>query len=703
MPLPKPTLDNRHYDQLVSEGRALIPRLAPRLTNQNASEPAIALLELGAWLAEQNIYRFDRLSDAALRSFVRLLGIEPRPPTVAQTVVEVGLAVPQPLLLPARVQLGDAATPAPTFETTTAAYVSPARLVSLAADDIAVDTANAALQPFAPFGVRPRAGHAVYLGFDAPLVAGGLADARWRLHIWTGNWRDDAAIGDALRAEQAVAAAPPNACPVPDWRLHYRVATVWEYFGAGQRWLPLANVDDQTRALTLSGDVVFDAPPQHLPRTAGEPYLIRCRIVRGRYEVPPVLLHIGWNAVAAEHAVSVAEKFVGRSRGHASAQFDLDCAPVVAGSVSLRLDDGAGNLQTGWREAVDFEQAGAFDLRYTLAPERGWLQSGDGRHGAILPAGYEIHAAFRSGGGVEGNLPAGSLLRAPSTDHNQALLPASGILAALRFSQPFAASGGAPREALSSAQGRAYAHAGAVDKAVTLADIERLALATPGVPVARVRAVAGLDPVFPCYPAAGVVTVIAIPSGAGAAPMPSRALLDAVGRYLHPRRLVTCELQVIAPHYRRVAVRAVLVAEGAASVAQTQALLRLARQRIDALFHPLHGGPDGNGWPFGRTVYRTELMALLTRLPGVAQVSDVGLIAGWPLAQGEPCGDGCGDSFSGCAGCGGSDCAGGRTGTAGCANIILCEHELVMPGRHQLQVRSQRPSNLTRSDIHECP
>jgi predicted phage baseplate assembly protein len=251
---------------------------------------------------------------------------------------------------------------------------------------------------------------------------------------------------------------------------------------------------------------------------------------------------------------------------------------------------------------------------------------------------------------------------------------------------------------LSSAQGRAYARAGAVDKAVTLADIERLALATPGVPVARVRAVAGLDPVFPCYPAAGVVTVIAIPSAAGAAPMPSRALLDAVGRYLHPRRLVTCELQIIAPHYRRVAVRAVLVAEGAASAAQTQALLRLARQRIDAWFHPLHGGPDGNGWPFGRTVYRTELMALLTRLPGVAQVSDVGLVAGWPRAQGEPCGDGCG----GCASCGG-DCAGGGTGVAGCANITLCEHELVMPGRHQLQVRSQRPSNLTRSDIHECP
>src|SRR5712671_5244160 len=90
MPLPKPSLDNRRFDQLVGEGRALIPRLAPRWTDQNASDPGITLLELGAWLAEQNIYRFDRVSDEALRAFVRLIGIEPAMPATARTVVSIG-------------------------------------------------------------------------------------------------------------------------------------------------------------------------------------------------------------------------------------------------------------------------------------------------------------------------------------------------------------------------------------------------------------------------------------------------------------------------------------------------------------------------------------------------------------------------------------------------------------------------------------
>jgi hypothetical protein len=37
------------------------------------------------------------------------------------------------------------------------------------------------------------------------------------------------------------------------------------------------------------------------------------------------------------------------------------------------------------------------------------------------------------------------------------------------------------------------------------------------------------------------------------------------------------------------------------------------------------GGPDGTGWPFGRTVVAGELLALLGRIPGVAQVEEVRL------------------------------------------------------------------------------
>src|SRR3954471_9687119 len=106
MPLPKPTLDNRRFDQLVSEGRALVPRLAPRFTDHNASDPVITLLELGAWLSEQNIYRFDRLSEEASRAFVRLVGVEPAMPGVVATGLSMRNPYAAALQLPPRLQLG---------------------------------------------------------------------------------------------------------------------------------------------------------------------------------------------------------------------------------------------------------------------------------------------------------------------------------------------------------------------------------------------------------------------------------------------------------------------------------------------------------------------------------------------------------------------------------------------------------------------
>jgi hypothetical protein len=41
---------------------------------------------------------------------------------------------------------------------------------------------------------------------------------------------------------------------------------------------------------------------------------------------------------------------------------------------------------------------------------------------------------------------------------------------------------------------------------------------------------------------------------------------------------------------------------------------------LEQYLHPLHGGEDGQGWPFGRSVYVSEIYELLDRLPGVDYV-----------------------------------------------------------------------------------
>jgi hypothetical protein len=73
MPLNLPNLDDRRYEDLVDEARAMIPGLAPEWTDHNPSDPGITLIELFAYLTEMLIYRLNRITDENIRTFLKLL------------------------------------------------------------------------------------------------------------------------------------------------------------------------------------------------------------------------------------------------------------------------------------------------------------------------------------------------------------------------------------------------------------------------------------------------------------------------------------------------------------------------------------------------------------------------------------------------------------------------------------------------------
>lgn len=73
MPINLPNLDDRAYEDLVEEARALIPTYAPQWTNHNPSDPGVTLVELFAYLTEVLLYRLNRVTDANVYAFLRLL------------------------------------------------------------------------------------------------------------------------------------------------------------------------------------------------------------------------------------------------------------------------------------------------------------------------------------------------------------------------------------------------------------------------------------------------------------------------------------------------------------------------------------------------------------------------------------------------------------------------------------------------------
>jgi hypothetical protein len=73
VPISLPNLDDLSWEDLVTEGRSLIPASAPDWTNHNPSDPGITLLELFAYLAEKLMYQVNRITDSNMVEFLSLI------------------------------------------------------------------------------------------------------------------------------------------------------------------------------------------------------------------------------------------------------------------------------------------------------------------------------------------------------------------------------------------------------------------------------------------------------------------------------------------------------------------------------------------------------------------------------------------------------------------------------------------------------
>ena len=69
--------------------------------------------------------------------------------------------------------------------------------------------------------------------------------------------------------------------------------------------------------------------------------------------------------------------------------------------------------------------------------------------------------------------------------------------------------------------------------------------------------------------------------------------------------------------------------------ADPQELERAALAALYAYFHPVRGGPDGTGWPFGRSVVVGEVYAVLQRLAGVELVEEARLFPADPVERSQ--------------------------------------------------------------------
>ena len=618
MALPVPNLDDRRFQDLVDDAKRLVQQRCPEWTDHNVSDPGVTLIELFAWMTDQLLYRVNRVPDRNYVKFLELIGIRLFPPSAARGDVTFWLSGPQPQAL--RIPGG---TQAATIRTE-----ADQAIVFTTLDDL----------PIVPVSVT-----AAFTSVDGKKYADRTTEAL--------NARDFLAFESQPKPGDLLLIGLSD--PAPSNALRLRFKCTIEGVGVDPTWPPLAweawtgadweacDLDlDTTGGLNRDGDVVVHLPAGHaasvIEKTRagwvrarvteaeeGQPFYSSSPNVRGLEAAT-----VGGTAVAV-HADVIVDEILGAAEGVAGGRFSVRHRPIVPGDRPMTL--GVSDDEAGWQEwtqVPDFADSGPDDRHFVLDAVAGEISFGpavreqDGtvrQYGGVPPKGARIRVdAYLTGGGREGNLAPRAI---------SVLKSSIAYVSRVENRRPMA--GGVDGEDIENAKLRGPISLRTRGRAVTTEDFEHIALeAAPE--LARVRAVAAGDGVD-----AGSVRVLVVPAAEADAGrlrfdqlLPSDETLARVAARLDECRVVGTRVLVEPPAYRGITIVARLRARPRVNPTRLQ---DEAMRAIYGYFHPITGGPEGTGWPFGRPVQVGEVYAVLQGLRGTELVEDVRLFGADPV------------------------------------------------------------------------
>jgi len=611
MALPAPNLDDRRFQQLVDDAKRLVQQKCPEWTDHNVSDPGVTMIELFAWMTDQLLYRLNRVPDRNYVKFLDLVGVRLFPPTAARAELTFWLSAPQPeaVTIPAGTEVATERTErqeAVVFTTERDLPIVPCELTRVASSIVAGEIRSHAGvlesgRSFYCFDKKPKPGDELLLG---------LADAVPSCAV-------------ALRFD----------CDVEGLGVDPRNAPlVWEAW-CGDDWSACELESDETGGLNRAGDVVVHVPASHTASVIANQRAgwLRCRVVESEegqpaFSASPQIKRMSaftiGGTVAAVNAETVEDEILGLSEGVSGQRFTIRHRPAIAGDAGRLLEVAADEGWRPWTEVTTFADSSADDEHYVFDAVAGEVVFGpvvrmeDGSvrcYGAVPPKGATVRlSSYRTGGGRRGNVTRRTLT-------------------VLRSSIPFVATvenryparGGVDGEDVENAKVRGAMALRTGNRAVTVEDYEQLAReAAPD--VARVRCVQAGDGAD-----AGAVRVLVVPAVQGAGGrirfeqlIPAEDAVERIGRYVDERRMLGARVAIEPPFYQAITVVAKLRPRPRTDPT------RLQNDALEALygyFSPLSGGPDGDGWPFGRPVVAGEIYSVLQRLNGTELVEEARL------------------------------------------------------------------------------
>ncbi|WP_341878103.1 baseplate J/gp47 family protein [Defluviitalea saccharophila] len=266
-----------------------------------------------------------------------------------------------------------------------------------------------------------------------------------------------------------------------------------------------------------------------------------------------------------------------------------------------------------WEKVKSLDKSKAHERHYLLNEEEGIIIFGDNENGLIPPKDAEIRViAYSTSLGSRGNVKEVYL-------HNRNAFDPVEV-----YSNEIIESG-RNKESLQSAIIRFKKELSDINRAVTSQDYEKIALETPGLKLARVKALPLYKPGLNGYPiekAKNCVTLVAVPYSERKMPTLNERYIKNIRRYIEQFRLITTDVHVMSPEYIGINVYGEI---------EVKPYYRDAKDKIyttlNEYLNPVDMGEGKKQWEFGNTVYRADLYGQIDRLEFVKEIKALTITA----------------------------------------------------------------------------
>ncbi len=655
MALPSPNLDDRSFQSLVDDAKRMIGLRCPEWTDHNVSDPGVTLIELFSYMTETMLFRMNQVPEKNHIKFLDMLGVRLQPAEAAETDLrfmlsrwieddednegmEIVLRSGEAIAATLRTETEDAIEFATNRDLRMVrpklrhAIALPRREAGTgereASDARSFDLPNQSseeLPGFPIYSAVPGQGDCFYLGFENDVSCNVVQ----------------------LYTECLTAAATGLNESYP--------AQIWEVWHAGSAsWRPLEVVEDRTYGFNRTGYVELAMPDGMVDTlVAGtKAYWVRVRYTTLAADLPPkgpdsrgpdpyqkppevrfMTARTAGGTVSSTQCSIIENEPLGVSDGLPGQLFQVKYFPTLG----LRLEDtilvgpfgDSPNDMEGWvpwTRVDDFSQSEADDRHFTYDELTGTIAFGpvlrnpDGsvtQFGAIPEKGLVVGmSSYRIGGGVQGNVR-----------ENKITITKGSYPYISTVSNPRPATGGRDQETLERAMMRAKEILKIRNRAVTADDFEFLAQKATAA-VGRARCVQPM--LHPNsggnLPNPGTVRLLVVPALGTNIEVPrpehlkvSPKTIEEVLAYLDEHKLLTTVVEVTEPEYLYVSLDIRLVADPRANAEDVS---NRVRHRLNMFLHPLYGGPNGDGWPFRRSLTLADIYAQIGAVRGVAFLLD---------------------------------------------------------------------------------